>query len=192
MTTKRRTVVWTAWLMTVAASAGCGSRTLLITKDPFINTANPLDYHKPPTERQGESLEVTIVCVTPDDLAKGGAYQKLAPATFSMTAKEFYTTEFDTVVRTKVPIVGAKKDGKETVKKTFDFPSKKLFSKDSVIYVFAKFKGPQQEVLPVPPVVFHSPGDYSSTLRVHVGARENVQEGDTHGQFLEMVSKRVF
>ena len=192
VTNKRRTVVGMAWLMTAAASTGCGGRTLLITKDPIINTANPLDYNKPAAERRGETLEVTIVCLTADELAKGGPYQKLAPATFSMTSKDFYTDEFANVARTKLTVVGAKQDGKETVKQSFDFPAKKLFDKGSVIYVFAKFKGPQQEVLPVPPVVFHSPGDFTSTLRVHIGARDNVQEGDTHGQFIEMVSKRVF
>ncbi len=192
VTNKRRTVVGIAWLMTAAASTGCGGRTLLISKDPIINTANPLDYNKPAAERRGETLEVTIVCLTADEFTKGGPYQKLAPGTLSMTSKDFYTDEFANVARTKLTVVGAKQDGREMVKQSFDFPSKKLFDKGSVIYVFAKFKGPQQEILPVPPVVFHRPGDYTSTLRVHIGARDNVQEGDTHGQFIEMASKRVF
>jgi hypothetical protein len=190
VTNKRRTVVGMAWILTGAASAGCGSRTLVITQDRIINTANPLDYNKPAAERRGETLEVSIVCVTADDVAKPGPYQKLAPATFSMTSKDFYTDEFANVSRTKLTVVGAKQDGKETVKKSFDFPSKKLFDKGSVIYVFARFQGPQQEILPVAPVVFHPPGAYRGTLYVHIGARENVTEGDTHGQSIEMVLKR--
>lgn len=189
VTNKRQSVVRIVWIMTAASSAGC-ARTLVITQDPFINTANPLDYNKPVAERLGETLEVSIVCVTADDLAKGGPYQRLAPATFSMTAKDFYTDEFKNVPKTALTIRGAKHDGKE-VRKSFDFPAKKLFNKDSVIYVFAKFSGPEpQEILPVAPVVFHPPGAYTHRLPVHIGAREDVKDGPAHGQYIETDSKR--
>jgi len=191
VTNKRRIAAWAVWIATGAAVAGCSSRTLVIHKDRIINTANPLDSKKAPADRSGETLKVTVVSLAEEDIAKGGANQKLAPATFSMTSREFYEQEGSfTVSKKEFEVKGAKHDGKDTVTERIEFPGK-LFKGTSVIYVFAKFKGPHGEVLPVKPVVYHPPGAFTSTLRVHIGANDSL-DGDTCGQYIENESKRYF
>jgi len=194
ITTKRRNVVRMAWIIAAVASAGCSGRTLVITKDPVINTANRIDFNKPPAERRGETLKVAVICLGEDDFAKAGTgpIAELAPATSTMTSKEFFEKEgsLSSVSKKVFDVVGAKIDGKDTQTERFKFPGK-LFKGNSVIYVFAKFVGPNGEVIPVKPVKFNPVWHYTGTLKVHISANEKL-EGDTYGQNIENKSKEVF
>ena len=162
---------------------GC-TRTLIVSKDLVINTANPIDYHRPPKERNGETVELVILCVTPDDWGKGGNV-KLIPDS-PLTAADFFKDESAFQGKRKTAtIVGKKHDGKDVTTVTgIDFPTGELFDNHSAIWVWAKFKGPDREILPVPAIVFHPPGANTATLRARIRAEEKL-EGLQKGQYLE-------
>lgn len=191
----------------VLSTVGCASRTLAITQGDRINNAMHIGRH--PDQRTGDPLEVTIVCVHPDDLEiKGNGGLKPGSGItckdwydnrpehggeggFDLPADQIYLlTNEDQVYGKKVgsALNGAINDGHSEVKiKGITFRGMKLHRKDSVIYVFPKFIGPDGHVLPVPAAEFSPPGAYASQLAVKIG----VDEGRAHnGQYIENTSQR--
>lgn len=83
-------------------------------------------------------------------------------------------------------LVGAKQMKGSPVKKARDieFSMWSYGDKESVIYIFPKFVGPQGEVLPVSPIMLNPPGDYPSTLDVKIGVRSGAAH---YGQYIELL-----
>ncbi len=187
---------------------GCQSRTLVITQADRINTAMQLG--RALENQTGEPLELTVVCVKPEDLEKQ-ENSRLSPDSL-ITSKEWYEFRPEGGVPTggrfDIPdsqiyvltnknricgqvrgpaLRGAIEDGTaERFIKGISF-GRKSYSKKSAIYVFPKFIDRNGAVLPVPPVRFSPPAAYSSTLRVEIG----VEPGGPHdGQYLRRVEKR--
>jgi len=192
-------------------AAGC-ARQLTIEVDDYINTA--VHWNRDKSERTGEPLEVAIVCVTKDDL-KNEANGRLDPES-GITSDVWFTdrpipgdkqdmegrgSRF-WLPKTKVftltddrncfgtwkgeRLQGAVHAKRKEFKKTFDFDGDYHDDK-SVIYVFAKFIGPNGELLKVAPAKFHPPGAYTSALVVRIGVDENRQN---YGQYIEIDAKR--
>ena len=67
------------------------------------------------------------------------------------------------------------------------FPAHLLHNSKSAIFVFPKFTGPDGEVLPVRPVVFRPPGDYTHDLYCEIGVDDSLEPA---GQFVRQRSKR--
>ncbi|MFQ5592200.1 MAG: hypothetical protein ACE5HE_13640 [Phycisphaerae bacterium] len=135
----------------VAAQCGCASRTVTITQADRINTR--VQIGREPALREGEPLEVNIVCVYPCDLkkdrnallapdkgitsavwyARRPEVGKLSDAErFDLPARQIYLLTDDTECfgTPKGPrLRGAKKDGKKEIKITgIAFKEKRRFS----------------------------------------------------------------
>ncbi len=188
---------------------GCSSRTLTITQTDRVN--NAMHHNRHPDQRTGDPLEVTIVSVNSDDLEREGngglkpgsgitckgwydnrPVRGSSEGRFDLPPEQiFLLTNANEVYGTKLgpALNGAIKDGRTDVMiKGIPIPSwMKLHSRDSVIYVFPKFIGPNGTVLPVGAAEFSPPGAYSNQLHVKIG----VDEGREHyGQYIERVSER--
>ena len=192
----------------VLASTGCASRTVVITQEDRIN--NAMHQYRPPEQRTGDPLEVTIVCVYPDDLERdenGG----LKPGS-GITSKDWYehqparggdagrfalptdqvyvlTNAAQVYGKRKGPALnGALKDGRAEVHVAgIRFPGMKLRNRNSAIYVFPKFIGADGGVLPVRAAEFSPPGAYGSKLEVRIG----VDESRGHsGQYIEVTTSK--
>ena len=200
-------VVMLGWAL--LGTAGCAARTLNVSQGDRINNAMHHDRH--PDQRTGDPLEVTIVCVHPADLERE-ANRGLKPGS-GITCKDWYDhrpvragggegrfdlpseqvfllTNEAQFYGTKLgpALNGALKDGKsEIVIKGIPFQSMKLHSRDSAIYVFPKFIGPDWNVLPVKPAEFSPPGAYASRLTVKIGVDDSREH---YGQFIENTSLR--
>jgi hypothetical protein len=190
-------------------STGCAARSLTITQDDRIN--NAMHMHRPPAQRTGDPLEVTIACVYPDDL-KRAENQGLKPKS-GITCKDWYdhqplraggegghfnlpsdqiyllTNETQLYGKKKGPALQGAIVDKTAEKKVtgIQFKSTKLHSRDSVIYVFPKFIGKDGKVLPVKAGEFSPPGAYTAKLKVKIG----VEEGKgVEGQYVEATMQR--
>lgn len=187
---------------------GCGDRTLTISQDRYINTA--MHLHRPLAEQTGDPLEVNIVCVSPEDLEKT-ENDRLKPGS-GITAKEWYAhrpevggqqpgkfwlpsdqiyllTNMTGLCGTvKGPsLAGSVEDGvAQKVVRGIKLP-KKPGHRQSVIYVFPKFIGPDAMVLPTPPAVFNPPSAYPNNLAVEIGVQPG---GSNHGQFIKNTTRR--
>ena len=182
---------------------GCASRTVVITQADRIN--NAMHHYRPPDQRTGDPLEVTIACVYPDDLERD-ENSGLKPGS-GITSKDWYdhqpvrggdggrfvlptdqiyvlTNAAQVYGRKKGPALnGAINDGRAKVEVSgIKFRGTKLHSRNSVIYVFPKFIGPDGDVLPVRAVEFSPPGAYTSRLSVTIGVDET---RGNHGQYIE-------
>ena len=192
-------------------ATGCASRTILITQDDHINTG--VHTGRPAEQRTGDPLEVTVVCVYPEDLERD-ENKGLEPGTgitckgwydnqpvrgggegsyFKLPQEQIYLRTNATQVygiRKGPALNGAIEDGRAQMKITgIRFRPTKLYSKKSVIYVFPKFIGPEGDVLPVRAAEFNPPGAYSSKLSVKIG----VDQGrDNYGQYIENATKRLW
>jgi hypothetical protein len=169
-----------------------------------------MHHYRHADQRTGDPLEVTIVAVHPDDLEREGN-SGLKPGS-GLTCRGWYEnrpvhsggedrfdlppeqilllTNADQVYGKKLgpALNGAINDGRaDVVIKGIPFRWTKLHSRDSVIYVFPKFIGPDGDVLPVAPAVFNPPGAYTSALHVRIGVGESQEH---YGQYIENVSKR--
>lgn len=180
----------------VFAGLGCAPRTLTITlASDYINTQ--MHTHRPNCEeRTGERLEVDIVCVTPKDL-ENPANARLSPdgnitsdvwfesrpshsniaamgAFVIPSNRVFHLTDRQSNYgKYKGSRLEGAKGGRRTVEVTgIKFPTKYLYSNDSVIYVFPKFIDADGHYLSVPPAKFHSPGDYRKKLFVEIGVED--------------------
>ncbi len=187
----------------ILGSAGCASRTLTVTQGDYINTA--MHGGRQLEDRTGEPLEVTIVCVYPEDLERD-ENSGLKPGSV-ITSKDWYDnqpargsdsgrfilpTDQIYVLTNAAQVYGKKKgsalngavkDGRSEVKVGgIKYRGMKLHSRNSVIYVFPKFIGPDGEVLPVRAVEFNPPGAYTSQLSVRIGVDE---ARGNHGQYIE-------
>ena len=191
----------------LSLSSGCAARIVTVRQEDRINTA--MHIHRPLADQTGDPLEVSIVCVYPDDLQKP-ENERLKPDS-SITAKDWYdfrptgmpdgqhfnlpanqvyllTDEKTVFGKIKGPALkGAIEGGTpEREVKGIQF-KRKLHSKKSVIYVFPKFIDKNGEVLPVRPVKFGPPGAYTRQLFVKIG----VDTARPHsGQYIENQTKR--
>ena len=189
--------------------AGCSDRVITISQHERINTA--MHRHRAREMQTGDPLELTIVCVYPEDLKKS-ENDRLKPGS-GLTAVDWYqhrptgvggqqagrfwipssqiyllTNEKGLVGRVKGPALGGATEDGWTEKKFGGIAfSKALHDKNSVIYVFPKFIGPTGEVLPVRPVMFHRPGAYRRNLFIEIGVRDG---GENLGQFIIHSTKR--
>ncbi len=189
--------------------AGCGDRVITISQHERINTA--MHRHRAREMQTGDPLELTIVCVYPEDLKKS-ENDRLKPGS-GLTAVDWYqhrptgvggqqagrfwipssqiylmTNEKGLVGRIKGPALGGATEDGWTERKFGGIAfSKALHDKNSVIYVFPKFIGPRGDVLPVKPVIFHRPGAYRRNLFIEIGVRDG---GDNFGQFVLHSTKR--
>ena len=175
-------------------SAGCSSRVLTICQEDRINTAAG--------RHAGEPLDITVVCVSRDDLKKP-ENERLKPDT-SITAKEWYdfrpvpgpsgegrfiipenqiyllTSERGAygIVKGK-PMRGAIEDGK--VKRTIGgikFRSWKWGR--SMIYVFPRFFDAKGDTLPVKPLKFRPSGSrYFSKVGVDSNKQQYIKKLDS-------------
>ncbi len=186
--------------LAVAASTGCAARTLTITQADYINTA----MGKP----TGDPLRVAIVCVYPKDL-KNEVNDRLRPGT-GITAKEWFEREPGSSgsgrpfnisskqvylltnrkdawgIIKRGALHGADSEGSAQVKITgIKFNGWKLHSRNSVIYVFPEFIGPDLEVLPVKPAIFRPPGKYTRKLFCEIGVKKG---GPDHGQYIKQTT----
>lgn len=190
------------------ASMGCPSRTLTITQDDYINTGSHV--RRDADKRTGQPLEVTIVCVYPQDLEKA-ANNGLR---LGLTCKDWYDhapkpdgTGFQLpgdqiYVLTNRPgggigrrlgpsLAGAIQDGRADRSVGGIKFGKDLFDKRSAIYVFPKFIGPDRKVLPVPGAVFSPPGSYSSRISVKIGVdKSRYEQAPLYGQYIRNTSVR--
>jgi hypothetical protein len=191
-----------------SGSVGCAARTLTITQDDRIN--NAMHLHRPPAQRTGEPLEVSIVCVYPKDLERAGNeglrhgsgitskdwYDNrplragVDGAHFSLPSDQIHllTNEAQAYGKKRGPALqGAIVDGTSEKKVAgIKFSWTQLHRRDSVIFVFPKFIGPDGEVLPVKPAVFNPPGAYGRNLRVKIGVEES---RGRHGQYIERLTR---
>lgn len=197
----------------VLGATGCTSRTIVITQDDRINTG--VHIGRPVEQRTGDPLEVTVVCVYPEDLERDenaglkpgvgitckdwydnrpvrsggeGANFRLPPEQIYLrtNAAEVYG------IRKGPALNGAIEDGRAQIEiRGIKFRPTKLYSRKSVVYVFPKFIGPppDYEVLPVRAAEFNPPGAYTSKLGVKIGVDE---ARDNHGQYIDKTSKRGF
>lgn len=192
----------------VSASWGCASRTLVITQENRVNTA--VHLHRPVADRTGDPLEVTVVCVYPEDLELE-ANKGLRPGS-GITSADWYAhrpqaggaeagrfvlnSDQIYLLTNEDRVYGASRgralNGAEVDRTTersisgIRFRGTKLRSRDSAIYVFPKFIGPDGKVLPVKPVMFHPPGAYGSRLTVKIGVD---YARVPHGQYVERISR---
>ncbi len=185
-----------AVLFAVTLSTGC-TRELIIRQDPLINTG----MNRYDEQFLGEPLEVTVVCVYPNDFKDNDVNYWLLPDA-ELTSETFYEKRRSREIKlppdqilvfTNDRDVYGKKVGKRlqgariegraerSVKIAFKGPAS---HKNSVIYVFPKFIGPDGKVLQVAPAKFHPPGKYPSTLRVHIGFDRGSDEN--YGQYIEI------
>lgn len=195
-------------LAAVGVLTGCG-RTLTIRQGPHINTASQAG--RPADKRTGEPLELTIVCVYPQDVQKP-ANDLLRPGS-RITARDWYErrptgagedagkfvlpadqvlvlTNDSGVYGKKIgqALRGGALDGEAPVKKSINFRWGDLHDDRAIIYVFPKFIGRDGGVLPAAPATFHPPGAYTSDLQIEVGVEEN-QPPET-GQYVRVLSPR--
>ncbi|GMU22014.1 MAG: hypothetical protein AMXMBFR13_21020 [Phycisphaerae bacterium] len=192
-------------------ATGC-SRTLTITQDNVINTAQQIEDGIDTKDHTGAPLELTAVCVYPKDL-KNEANDRLKPGS-GITAKEWYErrplpgdrvdmeathnrfrlpknqvflmTDSSEVYGSRIGswLRGAQLDGaKPIVKKGIEFDSFALHDDLAVIYIFPKFTRKGGEVLPVQPVVFHPPGAYEKDVYIRIGVDP---KRDNFGQYIEI------
>ena len=200
---------WFCCGILLLTATGCG-RNMSISQDGFVNNAM---YHNRTEPSEGDPLEVTIVCVQPKDL--DNTYNYLLSPDQGITCADWYqlrpelsdTVESEGHERFRLPkdqifvftddpkVYGIKVGDRLRGSKIQSSPISFEFScggmghdKKSVIYVFPKFIGPNQEVLQVEPARFHPPGAYSSDLTVHIGVDEN--RNDYYGQYVEVRSER--
>lgn len=193
---------------------GCPARSLMVTQDPYIN--NAMHRNLSESERTGDPLEVSIVCVYPEDLEKP-ANQALRPGQ-NITCKGWYdhrpeasggADRFD-LARNQIHLLtdaapsqafgqkkgpalkGAVRDGRSEVPVPGIKFERKLHSANSVIYVFPRFIDKNGEVLPVPPAVFNPPGAYSSGLSVKIGvnAADIKNPASHYGQYITITAPR--
>lgn len=185
--------------MAFLASSGCAARTLTIVQAGLINDE---------AKSTGEPLEVTIVCVTPEDLKK--ERNELLDPTSDITCKQWYAFRPDKnsrdATRFQIPsnqiflltdqpkgqvwgqirgpaLRGADRDsrGGKVVVKNIAFP-RDLWNKKSVIYVFPRFIGKDWNELPVAPVKYNPPGDSTRKLSCEIGTRAT---GQGHRQYID-------
>lgn len=188
--------------MLLIGVAGCGDITLSITQHKFIN--NAAYPHRPVDERTGDPLEVNIVCVLPDDLEKP-ENNRLKPGSgitsrewydqrpthggqeaqkFSLPSEQIYVlsnTQGVYGVPKGQALQGAAEEKPERIVAGIKFP-KKFGHRNSVIYVFPRFIGPDYEIIPTPPVAFNPPSKYGRSLAVEIGLQSG---GSFHGQFIK-------
>lgn len=187
-----------------AASSGCSTRAVSITQANLINNANI---------RDGEPLEVTVVCVHPDDLENPD--NQLLQSGSTINSKVWYQrrpslsgsgsgiTPFQLIpdrifvftddqqsevygTKLGAALRGADHDGRSLI-------TRKISSRDgfwrsgSVIYVFAAFSGPEG-VLPVAPATFA--GHQKATIDVEIGLIESqlTNRNANYGQFIKRVA----
>ena len=187
----------------IGLASGCSTSKFTIVQDEFINTA--VHLNRPVEQRTGDPLEVTIVYLFEDDLAKE-ANAGLRPGS-GITSKGWYDnrpshsgrggfqvpadqvfilTNDDQPYGTRVGrrLQGAKRDGTaEIVVEGASFRSRGRFKSGPIMYVFPKFVGPQGQVLPVPPIL-HSSSRSKNGLRFRVGVDPN---RDHYGQYMERI-----
>ena len=194
---------------------GCPARSLTITQDAYIN--NAMHRNLPEGERTGDPLEVSIVCVYPEDLEKP-ANQALRPGQninckgwydhrpeasgavadrFDLSRNQIYLLtdggSAQVFGQKKGPALkGAVRDGRGQVVVSGIKFERKLHGANSVIYVFPRFIDKNGEVLPTPPAVFNPPGAYTSGLSVKIGANaaEIKNPATHHGQNIEVTTSR--
>lgn len=199
-----------AGVMGLVATAGC-TRTMLITQDPYVNTAMHLE--RIPKDRTGDPLEVNIVCIYPRDLEKPANHElrpdsgitsalwyKKRPALggdepgkFDLPPDQIYlfTDAPDSYGKKVGPrLKGAKADGKSVIKVkggiAFSGP---LHNRRSVIYVFARFLDGEAKVLRVAPAKWDPPGDFREDLTLTIGVRDPQGRAE---QYIENTTKRHY
>ena len=92
---------------------------------------------------------------------------------------------------------GAKIDGAtKIIKANIEFDSWVLHDRQSVIYVFGRFKDEVGSVLPVPPAMFDPPGAYTRDIQLKMGVKKSspaddeCSKGSTKGQYIENITER--
>ncbi len=187
-----------------AFASGCSSNALTIVQGEYLNTA--VHMNRPVDQRTGDPLEVTFVCLYPEDLEKeansglrpgsgitckgwydnrpshsgGGGFQVPADQVFLLTND---SQPYGTRVGRRLQ--GANRDGKsKLVVKGVNFGSRGFFKKSPVMYVFPKFIGPQGQVLPVSPIIYESPR-WRGGFRFKIGVDSNREH---YGQFIERIT----
>jgi hypothetical protein len=186
---------------------GCG-RVLTISKADYINTA--VHQGRPVSERRGDPLEVSIVCVTGKDLKKD-ANGMLAPDS-QITCNGWYGSrpthgvniDSDSYGGFRIPrkqiflltddekcygikrggrLEGAKLDNRKEVTVKLNIPAR-----TSVIWVFPKFIGPDGQVLSAEPAKFRHRGAFSRGLACEIGVDE--RDSDDYGQYIKVTKGR--
>ncbi len=200
----QRLTLLTCLICGVALASGCSSNKLTILQSEYINTA--VHLNRPVDQRTGDPLEVTIVCLYPDDLEKesnaglkpgsgitskgwydnrpthsgSGGFQVPADQVFLLTND---SQPYGTRVGRRLQ--GAKRDGRSEVVVTgINFRSRSMFKSGPIMYVFPKFIGPQGQVLPVPPILYSSPRQRRG-IRFKIGVDPS---RDHYGQYIERIT----
>jgi hypothetical protein len=186
-----------AMVALTGALSGCQDRLLTIDRDAQINTFNAPDG-KPlrvdivcvrPEDLSGSKREVNRELVpgstinSADWFAKKptlkSASQKDDTQHYQLPASQIlsYTDEPQSEIYGKKvggKILGGAHDpnriGELSVPKPGD-----IFDPDSVIYVFGRFTDDRDNVLPIPPAVFHRTGAFRKQIAVHIRAQEIVR-----------------
>lgn len=183
------------------ASTGCATRAVSIRQEALINTAYIAE---------GEPLEVTVVCVHPDDL-ENQVNQPLAPGS-NINSKVWYERRPTLSGSNSNPFVlaqdrifvftddpedqvwgrklgpslrGADQDGRSLIQTSIPFRDT-FWRSGSVIYVFAAFSGPDG-VIPAAPAIF--PGHHRAKIAIAIGTIEGKRgnSNENHGQFIKNV-----
>jgi len=188
---------------------GCG-RVLTIKQGAQINTGT--QYHRPVDQRTGEPLEVDIVCVFPHNL-DNELNSRLAPGAgitsdvwfenrpipgdkidaegntrFRLAQDQIFVLTDNANVfgkRLGPSLRGSVVDGKDKIKVTFPFNGS-LHDKNSVIYIFPQFFGPDGKLLRVAPVIFNPPGVFANEMSVEIGVNDS---GANFGQYITNTTK---
>jgi hypothetical protein len=190
---------------------GCG-RTLTIHQDPFLNTAPHAS--RPADKRTGEPLELDVVVLNGNDLAKP-ENELLRPGSritakdwferrpqrgvektgnrFDVPADQVYVLTNDTHAfgrQIGTALRGAALDGDRPIVKSNSIALRwgAVHDEHSVIYVFPMFTNKEGAVLPVAPAMFHPPGAYSDNLEIRVGVEPNRPLEEA--QYIRVVSPR--
>ncbi len=188
----------------VVLAGGCASNTMTIVQDEYLNTA--VHLNRPVDQRTGDPLEVTIVCLYPEDLEKEsnaglkpgsgitskGWYDNRPTHSgsrgFQVPADQVFLLTNDSQpygTRIGRRLQGAKRDGRSEVVVTgIKFHSRGMFKGGPIMYVFPKFIGPQGQVLPVPPILYSSPRQRGG-VRFKIGVDPDREH---YGQYLERIT----
>lgn len=202
---------------TAAASwvvVGCATRPLLIAQGAQINNASHRDLSE--RDRGSEPLEVSIVCVLPEDFENAVNFA-LKPGQ-GITCRDWYEhrpTGAADGVRFELPrsqiyvltdrpqsdVYGQKKGsslkgsaagGRSVVPVSGIRCAGKLFRGGAVMYVFPRFIDKDGRELGVAPVMFRSGRAHTKELSVEIGVHtEDIRNPSRHyGQYIQDTSQR--
>jgi len=194
---------------------GCSARPLLISQDAYVNSASHRDLAE--RDRGSEPLEVSIVCILPEDLEK--PVNNALKLGQNITCADWYerrpTGDADAGNRFDLPreriyvltdrppsdVYGQKKGpalkgsaggGRSEVPVSGIRCAGKLFRGGAVMYVFPRFIDKGGKELGAPPVVFHPGRRHRNTLSVRIGVHSaDIRDPSRHyGQYIEDTSQR--